>query len=463
MLNGIVRSWETGQSWEDTFLFKTAGGEYRWFLSRALPIRDEAGDIVLWFGTHTDVTEQMGVKQALKEAKDAADAANMSKSKFLAAASHDLRQPVQALVLFTSALRERLGDHPAQAAVGHMQASVEALQAMLDALLDISRLDAAIVEPKPSVFAVGTLLDSLGVEYGARFQEQGLHLRVVGSKACVLTDPTLLERILRNLIENALRYTRAGGRVLVGCRRNGGALRVDVLDTGIGIAEHHLAQVFDEFYQVGNPERDRSRGLGLGLSIVKRLTQLLGLRIEVQSVEGRGSRFSVEVPLVAPPQPSSATALAAPRSQRLNGMVLVIDDDKLVRDALAYRLRDWGVAVVEADCARSAIDQLREFKQVPDAVIADYQLADARTGIQAIREVAAAIGAVPHAIVLTGDTAHDRIAEVLSHGYGLLHKPVSPESLFQVLASVLAEKPDKRMDEDAPPPARELRPVARGA
>lgn len=235
----------------------------------------------------------------LKRAEEEARAASRAKSAFLAAASHDLRQPVQAILLLTSVLSARLSGHPAEPLVANIEASLGALQQLLSALLDISRLDAGVVIPHIRPIPLYDILDRLHGEYGLPAAERGLVLRTVPSQAWIRTDPLLLERILRNLIENALRYTEHG-KILIGCRHRGGAVRLYVMDTGIGIAREHQEAVFQEFFQVGNPERDREKGLGLGLSIVKGLCALLGHRLTLESNPGRGTSFVIELPVAAP-------------------------------------------------------------------------------------------------------------------------------------------------------------------
>lgn len=298
---GWKRSLQSGEPWEDTFPLLGKDGAYRWFLSRALPIRDAAGRIVLWFGTNTDVTRQREAEAALQAAKDEAERANHSKSRFLAAASHDLRQPAQSLGLFVNLLSTQLEGHPSQKMVQHVEASLNALCLLLDSLLDVSKLDAGTIVPRLEEVPLAPLLNELAREYRLRADEAGLELRVVEADLWTRTDRGLLQRILRNLVENALRYTPQG-RILVGCRRRHGTVRIEVHDTGVGIPRDKLQDIFEEFVQIDDPRRERGQGLGLGLAIVRRLAQLLNHRIGVRSTPGRGSCFSVEIPLVEAPE-----------------------------------------------------------------------------------------------------------------------------------------------------------------
>lgn len=258
------------------------------------------------FGITLDITDikraeqdARAAEEQARAAKEDAERANLAKSQFLAAASHDLRQPVQAMMLLSEALAIRLEGHPAATALVGIQAALNALQMLLGGLLDVSRLDAGVVKADLQPVALATVIDRLATEYGLRAQAKGLRLRAVRTDAVVQTDPVLLERILRNLLENALRYTERG-KILVGCRRRGPVVRLVVADTGVGIAKEHQQAVFQEFFQVGNLERHREKGLGLGLSIVKRLTAILGHKLGMASRLGRGSCFTIDLPLAEP-------------------------------------------------------------------------------------------------------------------------------------------------------------------
>lgn len=247
-----------------------------------------------------EMAERKEAQRQAESARADAERANLAKSKFLAAASHDLRQPAQSLVLFTSALSAQLQDHPARRVVSYIEQTSDALRALLDSLLDISRLDAGTIVPRVGATPLAPILDRLATEYALRAIDKGLSFRVAPSSAWCLTDPALLDRILRNLVENALRYTDRG-KILLGCRQRGNDLEIQVVDTGIGIARDQLDTIFEEFVQVGNPARDRSQGLGLGLAIVKRLAQMLGHQVSVESRQGRGSRFSITLQMAATP------------------------------------------------------------------------------------------------------------------------------------------------------------------
>ncbi|HYH19643.1 MAG TPA: hybrid sensor histidine kinase/response regulator [Azospirillum sp.] len=369
-----------------------------------------------------------------------AERANEAKTRFLAAASHDLRQPVQSLVLLTASLAARLGEHPAASLLGSLQASVDALCRLLEGLLDVSKLDAGTVPANLRPVPVSAILQGLEAEYRLRAEEKGLTFRTVPSSLTLRTDPALLERVLRNLLENALRYTDRGG-ILLGCRRQGECVLIQVHDTGVGIPAEHLERIFLEFYQVSNPARDRGKGLGLGLAIVDRLARLLGCRVRVVSRPERGSCFMVEVPLAAgaAPELSAPPAVAAASAAAIGpGIALVIDDDPLVRQGLALLIEQSGWRVVVAESGPDAVNRLASGPGVPTLVIADYRLEGGTTGLDALRAVEAWVNRPLLCVVLTGDTAPERIADVQASGYRILHKPLAVRDLLALLAEASA-------------------------
>ncbi|MCW2248414.1 PAS domain S-box-containing protein [Azospirillum fermentarium] len=292
------------------FRFRRPDGTLRWAASIGRVFPDDDGSPRRMTGITIDITEQKRIREELRQAKEEAERANIAKSKFLAAASHDLRQPVQSLLFFIHVLKERLTGHDTRPLVQTMEQALDALKGLLDGILDLSKLDAGVVEPAIAAFPIATLLDRLRTQYTGPFAAKGLTLTVRPSAAVVRSDPTLLGRILSNLLENAGKYTQTG-RVLVAVRPAGrDAVRVEVWDTGAGIPADQREAIFDEFVQIGNPERDRAHGLGLGLAIVRRLSALLDHPVRVRSTPGRGSVFSVEVPRAAvPPSPDGADGL----------------------------------------------------------------------------------------------------------------------------------------------------------
>ena len=375
-------------------------------------------------------------KETAESARREAEAANRAKSQFLAAASHDLRQPLHALGLFAATLSERIHYPEVRNIVDNINASVESLEELFNELLDISKLDAGIILPSISSFPIQQLFDRIWNDYAPQADARGLELKVHKSSAIVYSDYTLLERIVRNLVVNAIRYTEKG-KVLVGVRHRQGKLSIEVWDTGIGISPEQSEKVFEEFYQVGNQERDRTKGLGLGLAIVRRLTKLLDHPLELKSAVGRGSAFRIEVPVGKLAQLSEAAlGNTTPDKDYLKGKkIVLIDDERSVREGMQTLLREWGCHVV----GYGEIKELDNLPFQPDLIIADYRLRDDETGAQAIRKVQNKYGDSIPGILITGDTAPDRIREARASGYQLMHKPVPPTRLKIVISYMLSQ------------------------
>jgi PAS domain S-box-containing protein len=412
-------------------------GRRRTCLSTKAPLRDASGTVVGVVGIAFDISERKRAEEHLHAAKAEAERANLAKSNFLAAASHDLRQPVQSLTLFLDLLKVRLEDHPAAAVLGNMEQALGALGTLLDGLLDVSKLDAGLVVAEPAPLPLGPLLERLAREYGPRAEAAGLRLGFVPTRAVVRSDPVLLERMLRNLIENALRYTRQGG-ILIGCRRRGGQVRIEVVDTGIGIPADQRQEIFEEFYQVGNAERDRRKGLGLGLAVVRRLSRLLDHPVELRSRPGRGSAFGILVPRAPAVEARRAPERSAVAEEGAPGAVMVIEDDALIRMGLEAMIEDWGHIVLAAASVDEAIARLGR-GPMPDAVVTDYRLQAGTTGLDAVRALEARLGGPIPATIVTGDTAPERLAEAKRGGFRLLHKPVGPLELKEAVTAMLRE------------------------
>ena len=360
--------------------------------------------------------------------------ANMAKSRFLAMASHDLRQPLHALGLFVAQLRTPLEPGERPKTVERVDAAVREMTEMFNSLLDISKLDAGVLTPKIVEFSIARLLQKIETTFDQAAREKGLRLRVMRSDAWVRSDALLLERILLNLVSNAIRYTLHGG-IIVGCRRRGEMLRIEVWDSGPGIPEDQKQNIFGEFFQLPAPERDRYGGLGLGLAIVDRLRRLLNHEIELTSTVGRGSRFTILVPMAAKGVTSVETIRSPhPAAFAVEGkVILVIDDAPIVLDGTSGLLGKWGYSVVTASSDEAALIQLTEREQRPDLIISDYHLANGTTGIEAIERINAAFGASIPAILISGDTAPERLRDAKDRGYILLHKPVDPMRLRAVM------------------------------
>lgn len=410
----------------ETELYDHQRGEMRWFLTVKTALRRPDGDIIGVVGLGRDVTDQRRMVQALQDARDEAERANRSKSTFLAAASHDLRQPVQALALFTSALESKLAGHPAAEVMVRMRKSVEALQGLLEGLLDISRLDAGVIEVHKRHMRLADAIGDLVTEYAARASAKGLKFHAVSCRYWTETDPVLLERVVRNLLDNALKYTEHGS-ILVGCRRRGHVVRLQIIDTGIGINKENIENIFQEFVQLDNPSRDRAKGLGLGLSIVRRLLSLLEHHMEVDSTLGRGTRFSIDLPRLPPQGEQLAGPAGTVETALAHKQVLVIEDEEMVRQGMEMLVSGWGCRVIPASNEEEAVAVSSQ--RPPDMIIADYRLQGGRLGTDAVKAVQQACGRAIPAMIVTGDTAPERIKEVKASGFALAHKPVPPDRL----------------------------------
>ncbi len=387
---------------------------------------------------NVDLIEQLTHQTAEAEAaRKEADRANLMKTRFLAAASHDLRQPMHALGLFSDSLRRRITDPEQHALADRICQSVEGIEQTFDALLDISRLDAGVVQPKTEAFALQELLDRVLGDCASEASSKGLELQIRPTSLGARSDPVLVEQILRNLVNNAIRYTDQG-KVLVACRRRGGYVSLEVWDTGVGIPAEKRERVFDEFYQAA--ERNRREGLGLGLAIVRRLTRLLEARLSLRSVEGRGSVFKFELPECPPPPPTNGhREVESPQSYAAlsDTVVLVIDDDPAVLDAMDEALHGWGVHAVKAHSLRCALQRLPECGRYPDAIISDFRLGEDSNGIEAVQRLRHELGIKVPALIVTGDTAPRSLRAIQASGIACLPKPVTADRLLHALSCLL--------------------------
>ncbi len=384
----------------------------------------------------------------LRMKKDEAENSSRDKSRFLAAASHDLRQPIHALGLFIGQLRGKV-DTPEQIRiVAQIEESAEAFSNLLNGLLDISRLDAGVVLPQIRAFPISMLLDRMAQEYEPVAREMDLQLKVKSAKDAVLSDPVLLERILGNLLNNALRYTPRHGSVLVTSHRRGDNLRIDIRDNGIGILKADQKDIFREFFQLANSERDRDKGLGLGLAIVERLSTLLGHHISLRSAPGLGSVFSVDVPLSST-STDAENLLQNPFAEDFHdhveaatdylggARVLLVDDDQLVRASTAGLLKEWGCEVFAAVTLQDARDRFTG--QDFDLLVCDYRLPDG-TGLEVIDWLKSSSKRNVPAILVSGDTTQEVLQKVYEYQCQLLHKPVRPAKLRSLALFLLAER-----------------------
>jgi signal transduction histidine kinase/CheY-like chemotaxis protein len=388
---------------------------------------------------------QIDLERKVAERTQELELANAAKSRFLAMASHDLRQPLHALGLFVAQLRTPLKSGERTKTIERVDATRKEMDEMFNSLLDISRLDAGILTPKITEFPIARLLQKIETRFDQATREKGLRLRVRRSDAWVRSDTMLLERILLNLVSNAVRYTLRGG-IIVGCRRRGEMLRIEVWDSGPGIPEDQKQNIFGEFFQLPAPERNQYGGLGLGLAIVDRFRLLLNHQIDLASTVGRGSRFAILVPMadecVTSTEPVDSPH---PAAFAIEGkVILVIGDAPIVLEGTGGLLGKWGYSVLTAGSDEAALIRLAERQQRPDLIISDYHLASGKTGIRAIEQINAAFGSSIPAILISGDTAPEPLRDAEDRGYILLHKPVDPMRLRAVMHEFFRDHDDRR-------------------
>ena len=410
-----------------------------WYIRRVLPYRTQSDEIEGVVITFVDITDRRRIGLDLKAAERQAQQANVAKSRFLAAASHDLRQPLQTLALLQGLLAKSVTGPIPQKLVARLNETLAAMTGMLNTLLDINQIEAGTVSANLVSFPINDLLEQLKREFIYNAQARGLSFRVVASSATIHSDPALLEQMLRNLLSNALKYT-SSGKVLMGCRRRAGILSIEIWDSGIGIPEAEHQTIFDEYHQLDNSARERSRGLGLGLSIVKRLATLMGHRVRVSSRPGLGSMFSVEVALR---QQAVVPHLAA----RLNadplvggaraGRILVIEDDPDVSELLALFLVNEGHAVSTAPDGASALELVRHGGLQPDMILADYNLPNGLNGLQVTTRLREMVQRQVPVVILTGEISTRTLREIAMGNCVYLSKPVKVDELNDVIQRLL--------------------------
>jgi signal transduction histidine kinase/CheY-like chemotaxis protein len=374
--------------------------------------------------------ENLDLVDELQRKKEEADRANLGKSRFLAAASHDLRQPLYALALYTAAIENREFDAETKHLTGQVSKSVAAIKTLLDTLLDISILDTGAVEVNKQSIALNHLFTKLGHEFTPQANEKGLSLRWPKNAGIIYSDSNLIEQILRNYLSNAVRNTEQG-TISLSCIDSGELITIQVTDTGKGIPASECDLIFDEFHQLDNPERDREKGLGLGLSIVQRTAKVLGHSISVKSELDEGSTFSIEVEKSTAPLVSSISNEEVERTPGTfdDMFVVVIDDDIAIRDGLQKLLSGWGCEVLAAAGSDEATTLLKDAERPPSVIIADYRLRENKKGIDAIKSVQAMYTQDIPSIIVTGDTNRDVLKTIQAHGFQVLHKPVPPAKL----------------------------------
>jgi signal transduction histidine kinase/CheY-like chemotaxis protein len=387
--------------------------------------------------------ENVELINQLSAEKDRAEVANRAKSQFLAAASHDLRQPTHALGLFIATLkamtqREQLKNNEVENIADRLQTSLRNLSELLNALLQVSRLDAGVVVAEIRPIALQEILNNLANEFAGVANSAGLKLILRPTPLWVKSDPLVLRRVLANFLSNAIRYNQKG-RVVLGCRQRQDFVEIQVWDNGVGIAPDQISKIFEEFYQVDNAARNREQGMGLGLSIVQRLVNLLGARLNVRSAVGKGSMFSVRLPIAAPMRMQNFREQVT-EIPRKNKTVLIIDDDLEVLSAVARLISEWGHTPISVSTREQALAAASAQSVSIDFILADYRLAANAIGADVIRAVIAQLDRAVPAAIITGDTSPDRIREASASGYRLLHKPLNPDSLRLLLSEELGDE-----------------------
>ena len=408
---------------------RRADGSEMWVLGSAQRFKAEDEDrYVLVF---QDVTELKQKERRLTEANEEAERNIRARMRFLAAASHDLRQPLQAMALFASALDHHVASAQGRTVVQSLKASLRSMEEMFDSLLDMSKLDAGVMKAEPRVFLINDIFEQLEMTYGPQAEAAGLKLTVVPSSAAVRSDPRLLARIVGNFLSNAIRYTRRG-RVTLGVRRRGNRLRIVVYDTGPGIPENQRLEIFREFRQGSTASTNgRSTGMGLGLAIVQRLSRLLGHALDVRSTEGKGSAFAIEVPQAEEFEPGEDELGEDQEVADVSGMtVVVVDDDRDIQEGLCMLLEEWGCHAIVASTAEDALAKLQGAR--PDVIIADLHLHGDMAGVAAIAHIRQHSGVYAPAFLFTGDTGAP--AEI--DDAKVLRKPLDPMRLRMLLGEV---------------------------
>lgn len=398
-----------------------------------IPHKSPQGDVTGLCALVLDITEEAKVREMLEEA-------TRSKSRFLAAASHDLRQPLHALTLLTHALRRRTENVPEAAEMlEHMTDALTSLRRMFEALLDVSRLDAGLMKTEARPVALKPALRSICQKFAGKADSQHLRFSLFPIDAYVDTDPAILEMTLSNLIANALKFTADGG-ILVGARRRGGMIRIEVYDTGPGIPAERIGSIFNEFERANSSARGANDGMGLGLSLVRRYSELMGYELEVRATPGRGSRFSISMPEIAVKEEKSAPSAAQTAVQTsLEGTtILILDDERHVTYALSRDLRDQGADVISLERIEEA-EALLSGDDWPDAAIVDYDLRHEEMGSEFVTRMETAAKRKLPTLLITGSTDPDSLKALAASGRRWLTKPVDPEVLSAAVAGLVQD------------------------
>lgn len=429
----------------------------KFYIRRMLPYRQRAPGTEIVAGvviTYTDITERKRIADLLAVAKREADIASIAKSRFLAAASHDLRQPLQTLSLLLGLIANEVATPSTIELLNRFEKALAGMSNMLNTLLDLNHIESGVVQPEIQEIDAGALLLRMKDEFDVQASALGLSLRVVPCRAHIFSDPQLLEQMLRNIISNALKYTEKGG-ILLGCRRRRGRLSLEVCDTGVGIPVEDMGAIFEEHVQLENGLSGRGPGLGLGLAIVRRVGKILGHKVEVKSVPGRGSIFSIEADFAkaAPAAPAAGAPQAAPPPSAADrrSSILVIEDDPEVSDLLSLTLAREGYHVLAAPHGEAALSRIKTAAIVPDLIVADFNLGKGESGLKAALKLQQKLQAEIPVVVLTGDITPSTLREISLEKCVHLSKPVNPSKLTRAIAKLI---PRTAADFNAPADAR---------
>lgn len=417
----------------------------KWYSRRILPYRTEGEGVEGVVVTFNDITDRKEVAKALNTAMMRADSANVAKTRFLAAASHDLRQPLQTFALIQGILARTVKDASAQKLITRLDETLGAMSGMLNALLDINEIEAGTLKAEKTSFPINELIDRMRDEFGYHAEAKGLTFRTVACGKVVCSDQQLLEQMVRNLLTNALKYT-GSGKILFGCRRHAESLSIEVLDTGIGIAADQLEAIFNEYHQIGNEARVRDQGLGLGLAIVQRFGDLLGHRLEARSLPGRGSVFSIEVPLSSDVAEID-TAKRVEEQTALDPLakvatILIVDDDVEVRELLDLLLSSEGYRCITAEDGPTALALHLAERDRPDLVLADFNLPNRINGLDLVQTIRERLGENVPAILLTGDISTETLRDVATMNCRYLSKPIKTMELSRNISVALTGQRD---------------------
>ncbi|MFN7052488.1 MAG: ATP-binding protein, partial [Gemmobacter sp.] len=409
--------------------------------------RTEGGRVEGVVITYLDITDRLGINAALVAAKAEAERATRAKSRFLASASHDLRQPLQSMTLLQSLLARPKRSAEGLRLAALMDQTLTAMTAMLDSMLDVTRIEAGIVRPDMHAVALAPLMQRLADEFRPQCEAKGLRLRLVACHAHVQTDPQLLEQMLRNLFSNAMKYTVTGG-ILLGCRRKGGIMHIHLCDTGIGIPESERGLIFDPYRQGARSSALAGQGLGLGLSIVQRLAHLMGHTVSVQSGPDQGSTFVIALPIVDPLLPGAAAKPAAKPldASRQTGTILLVEDDETLGGLMCEVLKAEGHTVIARTAAAAALDWASEDGARPDLLLTDFDLPGKASGLSLALDLPHILGVTISTIILTGDITSETATTIRDAGFAQIRKPVMPQILLARISDMLQAARAARAD-----------------